>query len=289
MVKTNNGKVPAAATEPAVEPAAQQENANAGAEQEPARLSNKQKFVSRFKKLKPDLKDDDEEGLYGVANEALDKYDNDEAQRSRLNKIISSSKIAPELLQGMLSGKNADGTDFDLEDYLLNKNADYFLDYIEDHEGAKKKLKDRKAQREREMAEEAEFKKNEGAKLKKEDSELDAAISAMGYKEDQVKDLIDWIYDPKKGLIARAGTFDLTKDDFIRLFKLKDYDVQIAQAESKGYKRGKNEKIDMFSHKQNQRKNMPPDLGTGGTKIKSQEKKDKTLEALEKMKNAYTE
>jgi hypothetical protein len=249
--------------------------------------TNRQKLVDRFKKSNPDFNADDDESLYSAANDALNKSDEIETQRKRLNNAISKTDIAPEMLQGLLSGKNPDGTDFDLEDYLFNKHLDFFIDYLENKDGAKQKLESRKAERKKAAAEEAELKKTEAGKIKKEDSELDAAIAETGYKSDQVKDLIDWIYDAKKGIIVRASRFELNKDDFVRLFKLKDYDVKMAEAKDQGYKKGKNEKIDMFSHRQQQRKSMPPDLNSGSSNMGVGKKRDKTLDALDRMGKAF--
>ena len=303
--------------------------------------TNRQKLVDRFKKSNPDFNADDDESLYSAANDALNKSDEIETQRKRLNNAISKTDIAPEMLQGLLSGKNPDGTDFDLEDYLFNKHLDFFIDYLENKDGAKQKLESRKAERKKTAAEEAELKKTEVGKIKKEDSELDAAIAEtgykseqvkdlidwiydakkgiivrasrfelnkddfvrlfklkdydvkmaeakdQGYKSDQVKDLIDWIYDAKKGIIVRASRFELNKDDFVRLFKLKDYDVKMAEAKDQGYKKGKNEKIDMFSHRQQQRKSMPPDLNSGSSNMGVGKKRDKTLDALDRMGKAF--
>ena len=119
-----------------------------------------------------------------------------------------------------------------------------------------------------------------------EDAELDAAVAEMGYKPEQVADLIDWIYNKENGLIKRALNYQLLKDDFLRLFKIKDYDVRLAEAEDKGYKRGKNEKIDMYRHSQRQRDNMPADLTSGGGEAPKapETEENSTLKALRKMK-----
>ena len=41
-----------------------------------------------------------------------------------------------------------------------------------------------------------------------------------------------------------AARYGLKKADFLRLFQIKDFDKAVADAEDRGYKRGKNEKID---------------------------------------------
>jgi len=99
-----------------------------------------------------------------------------------------------------------------------------------------------------------------------------------------VKDLVDWIYDPKDGLIVRAARYELKKDDFLRLFRIKDYDVRMAEAEQRGYKNGKNERIDMYKREENKRGEMPSDLGGGAQPAETPENKDPYLSRLERMK-----
>ena len=118
-----------------------------------------------------------------------------------------------------------------------------------------------------------------------EDAELEAAIKEAGYKADQVKDLIDWIYDKETGFITRAMQFDLKKEDFLRLFHIKDYDLKMKEADDAGYKRGKNEKIDMFKRKQQERKQMPADVVGGGGATNAGAEQDHYLARLERMKN----
>lgn len=251
--------------------------------------ARRQKLVDRFKQDNPDFNGDDDEAVYGAMLDRLSKDDETDAQRKRFSEAISKSDIAPEMMSGLLSGKNADGSDFDLEDYLFNKHLDFFLDYLdEDKNGAQKKLADRRAARKKEQEEEAQLKATEKQRIQAEDAELDAAIKEAGYRQNQVKDLIDWIYDGTKGFIVRASRFELKKDDFVRLFHIKDWNLKMKESEDRGYKRGRNEKIDMFAHQQRRRKQLPPDQGGGGGTPETSEPEDATLKSLDKMKNAYT-
>lgn len=257
-----------------------------------AQLTSRQRLAERYKSANPELNVDDDEALGGAILGDLEAYDSDKAKMDRFKQTMLDNDYAPEMMAGMMSGKNADGSDFDLSEYIIDNHLDFFLDYIENKDTAKEKLK--KRQQERKDAKDAEakqaekdeaLKKEVEAKVAAEDAELDAAIQEAGYKPEQVKDLIDWIYDKENGIINRAANFQLTKDDFLRLFKIKDYDVRMADAEQKGYKKGKNEKIDMMKRQQQQRDNMPPDLGGGGaTPSVSEEKKDPYMSRLEKMK-----
>lgn len=266
------------------------QNGNAAdAQQVKQPMTNRQRLAERIKKAHPDFNTDDDEAVYGAVLDRLNKDDETDAQRKRFSEAISKSDIAPEMMSGLLSGKNADGSDFDLEEYLFDKHLDFFLDYLdEDKNGAKKKLADRRAARKQARAEDEKFKAEQDKRIKTEDAELDAAIKESGYRPEQVKDLVDWIYDGDKGFIVRASRFELKKDDFIRLFHIKDWKVKMKESEDRGYKRGKNEKIDMFAHQQRRRKQLPPDQGGGGGTPMDNEPEDETLKSLDRMKNAYT-
>lgn len=260
---------------------------------EQTQLTSRQRLAERYKGANPELNVDDDEALGGAILGDLEAYDADKAKMERFNNSVQGYDFAPEMLAGMMSGKNADGSDFDLAEYLFDNHMDFFLDWIEDHETAKEKLKAGQQKRkeaakdaEKAAAEEEKLKAAMQAKVDAEDAELDAAIAEAGYKAEQVKDLIDWIYDKDNGLINRAANFELKKDDFLRLFKIKDYDVRMADAEQKGYKRGKNEKIDMLKRQQKDRDNMPSDLGGGATStpVSDTDKKDPYIDRLNRMK-----
>ena len=250
-----------------------------------AQMTSRQRLQERYKGRDPELNVEDDEALGGAILGDLEAYDTDREKMDRFNKAVQESDIAPGLMSGILSGKNADGSDFNLAEYLLDEHIDYLLDYIDDHDTAKQKMEERRKAREAEEAADADFKAKADELVAAEDAELDAAIAEAGYKPEQVKDLIDWIYDKEKGFLTRAANFELKKDDFLRLFKIKDYDVNMSAAEERGYKKGKNEKIDMFRRQQKKREEMPSDLnGAGGANV-PEKKDDPYLSRLEKMKN----
>ena len=248
-------------------------------------MTSRQRLAERYKGRNPEMNVEDDEALGAAILGDLDAYDQSEEQRRIFNENVQKSAIAPEMMAGMLSGKNPDGTDFDLDDYLIDKHLDYLLDVLENKETAKAKATARKQARADEEKLNAELEAKAKEMLAAEDAELDAAIAESGYKPEQVKDLIDWIYDKENGIITRAGNFELKKDDFLKLFKIKDYDVRMSEAEQNGYKRGRNEKIDMFRHGQQKRDNMPADLdGGGGSQPTTGPKENPTVAALKKMK-----
>lgn len=253
-----------------------------------AQLTSRQRLNERYRSRNPELNVDDDEALGGAILSDLDAYDRDRERMDRFNKTVQDSPIAPELMAGVLSGKNPDGSDFSLEDYILDNHIDYLLDYMENSETARAKRDQRKKEREEAAAAEAGGAPSQEAleALQAEDAELDAALAETGYKPEQVKDLIDWLYNPETGVARRIANYELKKEDFLRLLQIKDFDVRMKEAEDRGYKRGKNEKIDMYARQAKQRDDMPKDIGAGGGNANiANTDENPTVSALRRMKN----
>lgn len=249
-------------------------------------MTSRQRLNERYKGRNPELNVEDDEALGAAILGDLEAYDKTEERRRRFNETVQNSDIAPEMMAGILSGKNPDGSPFDLEEYLLDKYLDYFLDYLENKETAKEKAAARKKLR----LEDAEFQAKAEELAAIEDKAFDEAVAESGYKPEQAKELVKWIYgeeSKKNGLIHRAQRFELTKDDFLKMFQIKDFDQKLADAEDKGYKRGRNEKIDMFKRGQQKRDAMPADIEGGGKMPESEQPENQTVQALKKMKNAF--
>ena len=249
-------------------------------------LTSRQRLNERYRSRNPELNVDDDEALGGAIISDLDAYDRDRERMERFNKTVQERPENAEIMAGILSGKNPDGSDFSLTDYILDGHIDYILDYIDNKDTAKEKLERRRAERKKESesaAEEDGLSPKAMEALQAEDAELDAALQETGYKPEQVKDIIDWLYNPETGLAKRIGNYELKKDDFLRLLQIKDFDTRMKDAEDKGYKRGRNEKIDMFARQQNRRDAMPSDIGGGGkTNIQTTDE-NPTVTALRKM------
>lgn len=254
--------------------------------------TSRQRLNERYRGRNPELNVDDDEVLGSEILGELDAYDKDRDRIERFNRMIQESDGAPELLAGIVSGKNADGSPFTITDYLIDNNIDFLLDYLDDPNGAKAKADARRAERaankdkaKKDAEDEAKAKEEELAAQQAQDAVLDEALAEAGYKPEQVASLIDRIYNKENGILKRALNYELTKDDFLSLFKLLDYDVKLSEAEDRGYKRGKNEKIDMFKRNQKKRDNMPSDMGSGGGAPARPAEEDPYLTRLDRMKN----
>lgn len=248
--------------------------------------TNRQKLTERLKSRNPELNIDDEELLFGQISTDYDTYDQRDQERERFNEVMSQNPESAGILTGLYTGKNEDGSDFDLGMYLIEEYPEMVIDIIEGNPQTKERYVAMRDGRKAAAAQEEEFAAQVADKTAAEDAELDAAIKEAGLRPEEVKDLIDWIYNPETGIIARAERFELTKDDFKQLLRIKDYDNAMAKADEKGYVRGKNEKIDLTARQQADRRRLPVISG-GGSKPK-EKNEDSRVSRLKAMGSAYT-
>ena len=155
--------------------------------------TSRQRLAERYKGRNPEINTDDDEALGAAILGDLDAYDQDSERLRRFNETVNSSDIAPEMMAGILSGKNADGTDFSLEEYIIDNNIDFFLDYIENSETAKDKLARRKEERAlREKADE-EFMRSELYTMAVEDFEYNT-LRALPYQHEHAPLIVEGFY-----------------------------------------------------------------------------------------------
>ena len=255
--------------------------------------SKRDSFRERLAQRYPDLNMDDDEAVYNQIATDYDQYDQSKKRMDDFNNMLKENPHAPSLITGLITKKNADGGDFNLIDFLIDDLGQDYIDAINGDEEARKRLK--ASEKEKLAASEklAKSKDQLAANMEQEDKELDAAIKDAKIKPEAIKDLIEWMYKRSEdgedhdddGFVWRAARYDLKKADFLRLFQIKDFDKAVADAESRGYKRGKNEKIDqqrqLHDGKQGGKKNINID-GAGGTPSIPREK-SRTEQAYERM------
>lgn len=253
-------------------------------EREDQEKSGRQKLLERLQGRNPDLDISDDEAVSGQISSDYDLMDQRDEERKKFNDLLSSNPYAAPIITGLATGKNDDGSDFDLAEWFIDNEPEMLVDLIEGNPKTKERYASMRAQRKKDAESEAQFQAEAEARLQKMDEELDAAIADQGMKGEEVKDLLEWLFG-KDGFIARARNFDLTKDDFVRIIRIKNYDTAVEKADRDGYVRGKNEKIDMTQHRQ-QRRSQLPVIGSGGGKPTSKEE-DPTMERLRQMGEVY--
>jgi hypothetical protein len=248
--------------------------------------SKRQMLLDKMKTRYPDLDTEDDEAVSDKIATDYDSGDKRDQERQQFNEMLAKNEYAAPIITGMATGKNPDGTPFDLGMYLIDEYPEMVQDLIEGNDKVKEHYLASMDARRKAKEDDDNLKANAEEKMKAEDDALDEAIKESGYKTSDVENLIDWLYNPETGIIHRAVNFDLKKEDFISLFRIKDFDKRMKEAEDKGYVRGKNEKIDMLSHKQKDRTKLPV-INSGGGMPKEKET-DPTLSNFDKMKNVYT-
>ena len=209
--------------------------------------SKRDAFRERFSKRYPNINMDDEDAVYGQFSTDYDQFDQNNQRMDDFNNMLRDFPQAPGLITGMSTRKNPDGSEFSFTDYLIDNLGQDFIDAINGDDEARARLK--KKEKDEVEASEKLAKSNEelAAAMDKEDAELEAFIKEAKIKPEDIKSMIEWMYGHEEGMegfIWRAAKYQLTKDDFKRLMQIKDFDKAVADAEDKGYKRGRNEKID---------------------------------------------
>lgn len=252
----------------------------------PEKPSARDSFYSGFGSRYKDIDTSDDEAVYGQLGKDYEELDRLRSDRDSFNQLMADEDgMNAGLMNGMLTGKNLDGTDFSVIRYIIGEHPDLAKAALEGDEESLEQLIEARNQ---EIAAEAQKKTEEAAeadamkeKIEAEDTALEASIKKAGYKPEQVKELIEWIYDPKDGLCVRAMSHELTEQDFDRIIRIIDYEGDVARADEAGYKRGKSERIAMNREMHNG-SNRPTNLGGGGGTAKRKEQ-DPTLSALDRM------
>lgn len=214
--------------------------------------SRQDSFRERLAQRYPDLDMDDDEAVYGQISTDYDQYDQNKKRMDDFNQMLQENPHAPGLVTGLVTKKNADGSEFNLTDYLIDELGQDYIDAINGDEEARARLKANEKEKLDASEKLAQGKDQLAANMEQEDAELDAAIKEAKVKPEGIKDMIEWLYKRSEdgedrdddGFVWRAARYGLKKADFLRLFQIKDFDKAVADAEERGYKRGKNEKID---------------------------------------------
>lgn len=246
--------------------------------------TGRQALMERLKGRYPELDTEDDEAVSGQISSDYDEMDKRAEERKAFNDMLSNNPEAAPIITGLATGKNDDGSDFNLADWLIDNEPELVEDMIEGNAKTKAHYEKSRADRKKAADDEAEFQAQAEEKLQAMDAELDAAAAEAGYRVEDTKELMEWIFGDD-GLLTKARNFDLTKDDFLRLIRIKDYDKDVQKADEDGYVRGKNEKIDMTAHRQNKRSKLPVIPNGGGTPTTEDE--DPTLARLKAMGGVY--
>ena len=244
---------------------------------------NEDRSVTGFFRARyPDVSEDDEAALYDRISEDYRNADLDRENMKKFNELLTQDERIAGLITGMASGKKGDGSPFSIAEYLLENYGDDIYSSTDPKEAAKKAA-EREAAMQAESRAKAEMDEARKKNFEACDKAFEEAVKSLNINDTEAEKFLDWIYNPDNGFIHRVWTYDVGKEDWVKLLQAYNYDNAITKAEENGYKRGRNEKIDMARHRESSRRNMPSDLSNSGASLDEGEK-DPTLTAYSKMK-----
>ena len=244
---------------------------------------NEDRSVTGFFRARyPDVSEDDEAALYDRISEDYRNADLDRENMKKFNELLTQDERIAGLITGMASGKKGDGSPFSIAEYLLENYGDDIYSSTDPKEAAKKAA-EREAAMQAESRAKAEMDEARKKNFEACDKAFEEAVKSLNINDTEAEKFLDWIYNPDNGFIHRVWTYDVGKEDWVKLLQAYNYDNAVTKAEENGYKRGRNEKIDMARHRESSRRNMPSDLSDSGASLDEGEK-DPTLTAYSKMK-----
>lgn len=222
-------------------------------EQEIAEKTAMQKLRERAKLRKPDLSDDDEDGLYNTLNEECDEKDqalgrykeNDE----KLKNLFLKDSTASDLLSRLASGENPALVIHELygdELDALKDNPDAKEDFVKAHQKYLDKLASSK-----------EIETKQEMNMQAFIERINKVAEDNGLEEEEAQSFFEFVMQTFNQLFMLD-----TKDDIIeRLFKAFTYDDDVKAAEQAGSVSAKNEKIK--TKKGKEASDALPDLSQG--------------------------
>lgn len=263
-------------------------NEHAGAE---TTLSARESFMNDWGAANPDLDMNDEEAVYGSFRKSWDENKARKEREDRFNSIMEQNNYAPEVMDAIMDGVGPEAKTANLIKLLAGEHREEFRAAIDGDEEALAWLTETRSKEIVDEATAANEKKAEEGQLaeaiKQQDEMLEKALASAGKNPRDYDEYFNSIYDKDNGLLVRACRFELTEEDFALLIKVADYDKNINAAAEEGYRRGKNEQVDIYANLGSHGEGKPTNLGGGGNSRQRQQPENPTLNRLDKMNRAY--
>ena len=239
--------------------------AQPGAQQQPPKASQRDRYRSRRKESYPDLNEEDEEAWYGQANADLDELDGYRESNRVLAETFDRNPTLASMLLAAKEGENpfvylveAAGPDLDIRELI---NDPEFGKKMSD---AAKKYQDQVVQND---ATKKQFKQNIEASV----NAVKEVAAAHGLDDEQAKELMSHFFGE---IVENAAQGIVSKETWEAVLKARNYDSDIASARDQAAARANNERM------QNPLKSfddtgMPASLGSGGASATPQQPKKK--------------
>ena len=98
---------------------------------ENTKKTGREKLLERLRGRNPELNIEDDEAVSGQISADYDMLDQREDERNKFKDMLSSNPYAAPIITGLATGKNDDGTDFDLAEWFIDNEPDMLIDMIE--------------------------------------------------------------------------------------------------------------------------------------------------------------
>lgn len=235
----------------------------------------------------PELNMDDEDAVASYMEETFNNYDRMEGDQRQLNDLLTRDPQAAGILTGLSSGMDDDNQPFSLTAYLLDNYYDEIVN-SESKEEAIEKARKKEAQHIKEAAEAEKRKKQSADNLAASDEALTAAMNEANADEATVSAMLAWLYGEAgkdDGFIYRIVRNEVGKDDWTRLLYAFRREADLDAARREGARESRTRS---GNPQRTLRKDVPSDLGGGGSVVNGPEDEDPTVARYRGMKRRYS-
>lgn len=225
--------------------------------------SKKEMFLERLKTAKPDLNYDDEEELYGTANDYIGSQEEYKIKREETDKNISDRfnsdpRFAKFFLGSIQPGSNP------LQE-LLRVYGEDIRQYLDDPDNSDELSKAQQEYMEK-IAKGKELEETYTKNLDASLARLDEYQASKGLKDEQVDEVINALVADAENIMMGIFTPELIEGKL----KSMNYDQDVAVAKETGMIDGANKKIDEYKKTTKANPDVPPMLASkrGGVRAK---------------------
>lgn len=217
--------------------------------------TNRQRMLERYLKDHPDLNTEDDEALYGLANEDYDNLSsrlNDyKTNEERLAKLMSSDGRGAEFLLNWSLGKDPLVS-------MMELFGDELQEALEDPEKIPELAKANKAYHDR-LAKSKELEEQYQKNMEANPAIIDEAKESLGLSDDQMSKVLDRLIGIAEDVISGK----LTPENLELVAKGVTFDQSISEATHEGEVKGRNAQISERLKKRDMGDGIPKDIGGG--------------------------
>ena len=240
--------------------------------------SKKDMFYERLKANNPDLNTEDEESLYGTANDYISGLDDYKSKRDATDKNIADRFNADPRFAKFFLGSIQPGAN-PLQ-VLVREYGEDLKQYLEDPDNAEEMGKAQKEYLDR-IAKGKELEDTYTKNLDASLARLDEYQASKGITDEQVDEVINSLIADAENIIMGVFTPELIDSKL----KSMNYDQDVAVAKEEGMIEGANKKIDDYKKTTKVNESIPPILTSKRGSVRS--KTGDVVGAMEQLNDKY--